>query len=91
MLSNMQKHQYILESELCGINIENREDAIRYIQKCIEDCKDEQVKAQMLFCYKDFAITMAHMKTLSPLHLYAPTQGFQGINTSNLNIKPQYN
>lgn len=38
MLSNMQKHQYILESELCGINIENREDAIRYIQKCIEDC-----------------------------------------------------
>lgn len=69
----------------------SQHSVLTFIQKCIEDCKDEQVKAQMLFCYKDFAITMAHMQTLPPLHLYAPTQGFQGINTSNLNIKPQYN
>lgn len=69
----------------------SQHSVLAFMQKCIEDCKDEQVKAQMLFCYKDFAITMAHMQTLPPLHLYAPTQGFQGINTSNLNIKPQYN
>ena len=30
--------EYILESDLNGINIENREDAIRYISKCVEEC-----------------------------------------------------
>ena len=69
----------------------SQHSVLAFIQKCIEDCKDEHAKAQMLFCYKDFAITMAHMQTLPPLSLYTPTQGFQGINTSNLNIKPQYN
>ena len=63
-------------------------NVLAFIQKCIEDCKDEHAKAQMLFCYKDFAINMANMQMLP---FYTPTQGFQGINTSNLNIKPQYN
>lgn len=63
-------------------------NVLAFIQMCIEDCKDEHAKAQMLFCYKDFAINMAHMQMLP---FYTPTQGFQGINTSNLNIKPQYN
>ena len=66
----------------------SQHSVLAFIQKCIEDCKDEQVKAQMLFCYKDFAINMANMQMLP---FYTPTKGFQGINTSNLNIKPQYN
>ena len=66
----------------------SQHSVLAFIQMCIEDCKDEHAKAQMLFCYKDFAITMAHMQMLP---FYTPTQGFQGINTSNLNIKPQYN
>lgn len=66
-------------------------NVLAFIQKCIEDCKDEHAKAQMLFCYKDFAITMAHMQTLPPQHLYAPTQGFQGINLPMQNMQPQYN
>ena len=66
----------------------SQHSVLAFIQKCIEDCKDEHAKAQMLFCYKDFAINMAHMQALP---FYTPTQGFQGINTSNLNIKPQYN
>ena len=66
----------------------SQHSVLAFIQMCIQDCKDEHAKAQMLFCYKDFAINMAHMQMLP---FYTPTQGFQGINTSNLNIKPQYN
>ena len=66
----------------------SQHSVLAFIQKCIEDCKDEQVKAQMLFCYKDFAINMAHMQMLP---FYTPTQGFQGINLSMQNMQPQYN
>lgn len=33
----MKHHSYVLESELNGVNIEKREDAVKYINKCIED------------------------------------------------------
>ena len=66
----------------------SQHSVLAFIQKCIEDCKDEQVKAQMLFCYKDFAINMANMQMLP---FYTPTKGFQGINLSMHNMQPQYN
>ena len=33
----MKQNDFVLESELNGINIENRDDAIKYVNKCIED------------------------------------------------------
>ena len=34
----MKRRDYILESDLSGISIDNREDAIKYIKRCIEEC-----------------------------------------------------
>ena len=42
----------------------SQHSVLAFMQKCIEDCKDEHAKAQMLFCYKDFAINMAHIAIL---------------------------
>lgn len=38
LLYGMAKRDYVVESELSGINIENRDDAIKFLNKCIADC-----------------------------------------------------